>query len=448
MIKYRKEKFAIIAIFILVVVAFLLYTHPYSQNQNSTAVCSPLIKLTVVSGIWCQKGPVFESQLYNNGWSELILSNKNYSDFNLSLNMFVKMGDSLVIAWDFNSSAGDFYDVRVSKLYNVTLFEKYVDWKRVFYTPIENFSSLSKINIIKSAGISNIYINNSLAYTLNDNWSGSIVLISEFASGNFSNIVLNGSLIDPIGINDYLNLVFAALFGIVFVILLFFREEEEEKRRDLVWDVLLTIIIILPIIAFLYNGTVTGYYLILYVPFLYAVYIILEYINKGKSMGIKDLFSFKDEYRKLVYVIIIISAQVVIALIDWFINGTLSSLNFPISSSLYSNLLFYKVEPFIWLLAAVFFFLGSRKEFGTALKVFIIGIFVIFSGIEDLIYNLISLHPLPVFWPWLYVPGTVLGQPISTSSLLIWVGIMLIMIFLVAILPIHNFFIKREKKSI
>ena len=303
--KYKKEEIAILIIFIFVVLASLLYTHLY--NRSNTPVCSPIIKLTVVSGIWCQSGGTFSTPIYDAGLIELLLSNKVYSSFNISLNIFVKSGDSLVVGWDFNSSTGDFYDLRISKLYNTVLFEKYINWERVFYTSIDNFSSLSKVNIIKHSDITSIYLNNSLIYTINDNKSGNLVLLSEFASGNFSNINLNGKEINPININTYIDLLFAILFGLIFVILLIFREKEEIRRRGIIWDILIVVIILLPIISFLYEGTVTGYYLILYVPFLYVVYIILEYINKGKILKITDIFSFRDEYRKFVYVIIIIA---------------------------------------------------------------------------------------------------------------------------------------------
>lgn len=444
--KSKREDIAILLIFILVVIAFFLYAHPY--NQSKVAVCSPFIKLTVVSGIWCQYGNTFESSFYNNTWDELILTNKNYSAFNLSLTTSIKNGNSLLVAWDFEPANGTFYDIRVSKLYNQILFEKFIKWNRTYYKDIANFTNPTKILIIKKLNSTEIFLNGNFVYKILDNGSGSLALFSEFASGNFSNIELNNITIKPINIDTYLNIIFTGITAVVFVILLIFREEEEKNRRGLFWDILLVLIIILPLLAFMYNGTVNGYFFILYVPFLYCIYIVLESIQKGKRIKFKELFSFKEEYNKLVYILIIVLFQVIIAFLDWFVNGTLVSLNFPIASSIYSNLLFYKLEPFFWLVVAVFFFLGNKKAFGTAIKIFLLGVFVIFSGIEDVIYNLVSLHPIPATLPWLYVPGTVLGQPVSIYSLVWWLVIMFTLIIFVTLLPLHNLFIIREKKHI
>lgn len=187
-----------------------------------------------------------------------------------------------------------------------------------------------------------------------------------------------------------------------------------------------------PIIAIVLVPNVPGYLLLAYVT-----YLVLLIVAHTKLVHRVRLFQVKSRLDiELVGMFVLI--LVVIAALDYSVVETFKQLStFPETSPYWYNL-FNIVLPVLWAALAFAYYLG-KQSVGEAIKVFIAGVLLEYSSINDYMYYLLNGVALPDKWTWLKTPQFLFGETITTPQLLLWTAICVALAFFVLSLPLQRF---------
>jgi polyvinyl alcohol dehydrogenase (cytochrome) len=417
--------------------------------SNATFTCYLVSKDYIdVNSSWCQNGTTLY-QSNETGWKTLIINNTNYSDFEIDMKENIISGNNFKILMDYNPTTGDFYSLTLSKNFNTITFDIWKNWTRINYIKLAtDQNETNKIGVISYNNTFSVLLNNKTIAVINNTYisgisnttysSGKLAIATESSSVIISNLSVYSYATPPkiLGNFQTSDLVLLFSFFTIFVLMAILSKEKGEKLKNILLDTITVIIIILPILIFLLLGNFPGIFFILYVIYLYIIYFI--YTKKFK-------FYTKNLENRLLFVYAILVIQLIIALFDYYIVQSFKGSELLYLSGTYQNLLFYKFEPIIWLLFAFMYFLGNRKELGNSIKIFILGIFITFSPIEDFLYYFLSGTKLPTQFPWITTASSLLGNPLTQTKLVVWLILILGLSVLIILFPIDDLFKKAHK---
>lgn len=192
------------------------------------------------------------------------------------------------------------------------------------------------------------------------------------------------------------------------------------------------LILLAPIVWIVLIPSTPGYLLVGYfIYLLILLFIQNKFVHKIQFFRIKLNFELD---------IIIISLLIicVVALLDFSVVETFKEIpDFPYGNTYWYNL-FNLFLPIIWGAIGFAYYLGSRN-IGNGVKIFIAGIFLEYSSINDFLYYILQGIKLPDLWTWVTTPQFIIGSSFTSSQLLIWTSISLVMTIAVLALPLNQY---------
>ncbi len=190
--------------------------------------------------------------------------------------------------------------------------------------------------------------------------------------------------------------------------------------------------ILIPAIIVMLVPSVPGFLLFAY--FIYLILLLLLHTELVHGLRFfKARFSFEIEI-----LIIFIILLTVIAMLDFSVVETFKKIsNFPYDSSYWYNL-FNILIPLICAAVGTAYYLGKRS-IGDGIKIFLAGLYMGYSALNDYLYYLLNSAGLPDKWTWLATPRFLFGVDITTNQLIVWTVIMMSMALIILSLPLDQF---------
>jgi hypothetical protein len=147
------------------------------------------------------------------------------------------------------------------------------------------------------------------------------------------------------------------------------------------------------------------------------------------SLSYKSITSFVFKY-----FLILLIFMYWISLCDYYLVELFKIVNINIDKTVYWNVFFGALVGSLITLITFVYYSGSN-HLSNSIRISVLAAFIINSNLNDLLYYIIYNQSLPQKWTWLHQPQFLFGDSITSTNVIIWCLISIVMGFVLALLP-------------
>lgn len=174
-----------------------------------------------------------------------------------------------------------------------------------------------------------------------------------------------------------------------------------------------------------------GKYLLVFFSSLLIIFTTLALFQDNEHIGLpyKSIFHFNIKI-----VILLLAALVWISISDFFLVELFKIYAIDISDTVYWNILFGSLVPFFLITSSILYFIGT-SHISNSIRIVILSTFFLNSNLNDLLYYKLFSEALPNSWSWVTQPQFMFEGGVSTSELLIWTSVSLVLGIIASMFP-------------